>query len=255
MVDVTGRKDAVNIKKKYQRDINQAYVRIGNKVKFLYKMNHKLKTAMSDLKRLERDITVDIEEKSDLVEELSNLLDREHIFEKEQLTTRLQNNKKVTSVSVKQKFKESEIDDLNYSQMMDNFKYNPKTEIKDSVDKYRDKITELQKNIKTNKKSYNDAYSRAITEIEYFPRNFIEANNTIQTYNRIFKEAEDNLYSMRYFDSIPYKMASESSKLDVKLDTINHKINEYEDTINRLEEEVKQSENNLEKYHLEQTKE
>ena len=59
MVDLTGRKDAIAIRDRYQRRADEVHHTIREKVEWLYKMNHKLKYAMADASRLTKDIRAD----------------------------------------------------------------------------------------------------------------------------------------------------------------------------------------------------
>lgn len=239
-MDITGKRDAINIREKYQKTLDSAYSVIVSKVEFLYGMNHKLKWAMSEIFRLEKDTVVNIDEKSELIRELSSILERENLLIKEHLGMRLKQSENVTSIT--QKLRVSEMEDVNYQSMMDNFRYMPRTEIKSGIDYQRNKIVELQKNIAVAKRELNKNVSDAKREIAYFPRNFLEIRNDVAFYKNLLSEAYDKLDNMRYPRGVLYKIASETTKLKVDIDVINHKVDNLEYTVNRLEQEVIQAE-------------
>ena len=147
MVDLTGRKDAKNIKERYQHEINQAHGRVKSKVEWLYKMNHKLKWAMSETERLGKDIVANEEERKKLYESLSNLLKEETNFEEKMWKT-TQKGKKVKAITINQKFKDSDIEEARYSDMMDYLRRYPKYASKSSFSTILNKITEIEKGIK-----------------------------------------------------------------------------------------------------------
>lgn len=237
MVDITGRKDAKSIKSKYQLELNEAHGVVKRKVDWLYKMNRKLKSAIYDIERLKKDIVANEEERAGLYTSLQNLLQKETDFEKE-MWDKTQAGRKIKSITIKQKFKDSEIDEARYDAMMDYLKKYPEYASKSSFSTILNKITDIEKGIKQTKKDFNESISRANTEIAYFPRNIMEAKNNIGTYKRIFNDGETKLKNMRYTGSFSYKISSETKKLEVTIDTLNHKIDEYEATINKIEEEV-----------------
>jgi hypothetical protein len=237
MVDITGRKDARSIRNRYQHEVNEAHGRVKRKVDWLYKMNRKLKGAIYDIERLQKDIIANEEERADLYTSLQNLLEKETNFEMK-MWDKTQEGRKVKSITIKQKFKDSEIEEARYDAMMDYLKQYPEYASKSSFSSILNKISDIEKGIKQTKKAFNEAVSRANTEIAYFPRNLMEAKNNIKTYKKVLDEGEEKLKSMRYSGSFFHKISSETKKLDVTIDTINHKIGEYEDTINKIEEEV-----------------
>jgi hypothetical protein len=243
-MDLTGKKDAEFMKERYQSAINETHGVVKSKVEFLYKMNHKLKGPMADINRLQKDMRADKEERADLFESLQNLLTKETNFEEKMWKT-TQKGKKVKSITVNQKFKDSDIEEARYDAMMDYIKKYPKYASKSSFSSILDKISEIEKGIKKTKKEYHKAISDAKREISYFPRNIMEAKNKVKAYKDKLSEGKEKLGGMRYLKSILFRMSSEQNKLGVSLDTLNHKMNQYEDTIHKIEEEVKSAEKEL----------
>jgi hypothetical protein len=241
MPDITGKKDAEFMKHRYQNRINEAHGVVKSKIEFLYKMNHKLKGATADVDRLKKDIKADEEERAELFSSLQNLLTKETDFEAK-MWDKTQKGRKVKSITVKQKFKDSDIDEMRYDSMMEYIKKYPEYTSKSSFSTILSKISETEGGIKKTKKTYHEAISRLKKELAYFPRNLMEAKNKVKTYKDILAEGKEKLGGMRYLKGILFKLSSERKKLNVSLDTLNHKMHEYEDTINRIEEEVKAAE-------------
>lgn len=237
MTSITGKKDAKLIKERYQKELDIFHERVWTKRDWLYGMNHKLKDAMSEIDRLQRDIEVDKEEREKLYKKLESLLKQETDFESDMWDKTIE-KMQVKSLTIKQKFKDTDIDEVKYSAMQDYLKQYPQYSSKSSFSKILDKISEIESGRKKTKKSLHDAISRAKREISYFPRNIMEAKDQLETYKKMLKEGREKLSSMKYVKSIFYKLSTETSKLEVTIDTINHPINEYENTINKIEEEV-----------------
>ena len=140
-------------------------------------MNHKLKYALSDAQKFKKDIIADEEEKVKLYESLGNLLNKETNFEKEMWNT-TQKGRKVKSITIKQKFKDSDIDTARFDAMQDYLKQYPEYASKSSFRTILNKIGEIEEGIKLTKKKYNEEVSRVLRELAYFPRNIMEAEDT-----------------------------------------------------------------------------
>lgn len=248
MVDITGKKDAVAIKERYQREINVAAGRVKKKRDWLRMMNHKLKNAMSDIGRLRKDILADEDERRKLYSSLQNLLKEETNFEKEMWKT-TQKGRNVKTIKIDQKFKDSDVE-ARYDAMQDFLRRYPKYRSKSSFSKILDKIAEIEAGIKKTTKEFNKSVADAKREIEYFPRNILEAKNKIKTYRRLLAEGQDELKDMRFTKSFLFKISPKSKKLDVTIDTINHRVDEYEASILRQEQEVKAAKEKLKEMKL-----
>jgi len=240
MVDITGKKDAIGIKERYQSALNQFHGAIKTKVDWLYGMNHKLKDNLSLVQKYKKDIVADEEEKSGLYATLNNLLVKETNFEKEMLKTS-QGGKKGTKVIVKPKIKDSEVDNFRINAVQEYLDKYPEYASKSSFRKILDKITEIEKGIKITKKKYNRAVSEVRRELSYWPRNLMEAEDKIERFRATLKEGKEKLKNMRYFKSIAYKLSSQREKVKVNLDVLYYKVDEYEKTIKKLKEEVKEA--------------
>ena len=80
MIDITGKKDAVEIKKRYQYEVDKSIDIVRKKVKWLYMMNHKLKGARGEIEKRKRNIEANEEKRLSLYSALYDLLMRETSF-------------------------------------------------------------------------------------------------------------------------------------------------------------------------------
>lgn len=244
MVDITGKKDAKFLKEKYQQKLNQQHAVIKNKRDFFYKMNHKLKGALGEMQRLASDMETDQEERSDLYNSLQNLLTKETSFEEKMLKTS-QKGRKVKSITINQKFKDSDIEEARYDTMMTYLEKYPKYASKSSFSEILEQIKKVESGIKRTKKDMNKAVADALKEIAYFPRNVMEFRDLVKKYRDVFEEGVEKINNSRYVKSIMFKMLSEKSKQELLIDTINHNPEHFETTVNQLEKEFKESEKEI----------
>jgi len=238
MIDITGKKDAMFLKERYQSKLNYQQGAIKNKRDFFYKMNHKLKNALGEIQRFTSDLDADSEERSDLYNSLQNLLTKETTFEEKMLKT-LQKGRKIKSITINQKFKDSDVEEARFDGMMQYLNKYPKYASKSSFSQLLDEIKRVESGIKKTKKELNKSISDALKEISYFPRNILEFRDLIEKYKFLLEEGTKKIENCRYVKGMLFKMSSERNKQDILIDTINHNPKHFETTINRIEEEVK----------------
>lgn len=244
MIDITGKKDAEFLKERYQQKLNQQHKVIKDKRDFFYKMNHKLKAALGEIQRLASDMEADQEERSDLYNSLQNLLTKETNFEEKMLKTS-QKGKKIKSVTINQKFKDSDIEEARYDNMMEYLQKYPKYASKSSFSEILEQIKKVESGIKRTKKDMNKAVADALKEISYFPRNILEFRDYVKKYRVVFDEATEKINNCRYVKGLLFKLSSERNKQDILIDTLNHNPEHFETSVNQLEKEVKDAQDEI----------
>ncbi len=244
MVDLTGKKDALYLKQRYQHKLNQQHGVVKDKRDFFYKMNHKLKGALAEIQRLASDMDADQEERADLYKSLQNLLTKETNFEESMLKTS-QKGRKAKSIVINQKFKDSDIEEARYDGMMEYLEKYPKYASKSSFSEILEQIKKVEKGIKETKKDMNKAVANALKEISYFPRNIMEFRDYVKKYKAVLTEGKEKIENCRYVKSMLFKISSIRNKEDILLDTLNHNPEHFETSVNQLEKEVKEAEDEI----------
>ncbi|MFA5333678.1 MAG: LemA family protein [Candidatus Nanoarchaeia archaeon] len=244
MMDITGKKDAMYLKKRYQEKLNQQHKVIGDKRHFVYKMNHKLKSALGDIQKFASDIEANQEERANLYNSLQNMLSKETDFEEKMLKLS-QKGKKVKSIIINQKFKDSDIEEARYDTMREYLEKYPKYASKSSFSEIIEQIKKIESGIKKTKTDMNKAVSDALKEISYFPRNILEFRDIVKKYQDILKEGKEKTENNRYVKSFLFKLLSEEEKQKMLIDTINHNPEHFETSINQIEKEFKKAEEEI----------
>jgi len=234
MIDITGKKDAISIKEEYQKALDYSHEKISNKVSFLYKMNHKLKENLALVQQYKKDIISHEEERKSLYRNLEELLNKEKVHEKDMWSV-TKENEKDSNVVIKQKFNDSDIDEVKFNSIRENIKQYP--EYHTMFKKNLEIIDKKESDIRYKKERYNHAISAVLKELSYFPRNIIEAEGLVKRFKAQLKEGQEKLNSMRYLKSFLYKLASETEKIKVNIHTLYYRVEEMEDTIQKLKEE------------------
>ncbi len=115
---ITGRPDAIFLRNKYQRELDNAHSSIVNMVHYLEEKNYELKEKLNKAVSLKHDITAHEKERADLYQSLQNLLTKETHFEKE-MHKMTQETRKKQPVTIKQRFKDSDVEEMRFNAMQE----------------------------------------------------------------------------------------------------------------------------------------
>lgn len=237
MIDITGKQDAIAIKEEYQKALDYTHEQVRKQIGVLYDMNHKLKWGLSEIQKFKKDLSADEEEKIGLYTDLNNLLKNEKDYEKEMMQIS-HKGRKNTKVTIKPKFKDSDIDDLRINAMQEYLDKYPEFQAKSTYKKILEKIEKVEEGIKRTKKEYNRAITDVLRELSYFPGNINNAEDKIKRFKEQLKEAREKLNKMKFLKSIAYKLSSEREKRKVEINTLYYRIEEKENVVKGLKEEV-----------------
>lgn len=236
MVSLTGKENAIYIREEYQDALDCTHKEVENKIHWLYKMNHKLKYYLSQIQKYKKDIVSCEEERKSSYETLINILESETNFEGKMWGI-TQKGEHTTNIRIKQKFKDSDIDEIKFNSANSYLKKYPKYASRPSFKNLQYRIIGVEKRIRETKKKYNYAISKTLRELAYWPRNIIQAEDLVKRFKEQFKEGNEKLKSMRYLNSIFYKFSSEKEKTKVNIHTLYYRMDGMENTINKLKEE------------------
>ena len=233
---ISGLPDAIFLKNKYQKELDDANNAIVDMVHSLEDDGKKTKESLHIAKGLRKDMDAHETERSELYKSLGNLLTKETDFESKMWNT-TQKGQKVKTINLKQKFSDSDVDEMNYNAMQEYIKQYPEYASKSSFKKILEKIEEKEKEITAQKNKYNKAVSRYNYLLSFFEKNIQKAKDKFELYEDRLKEAEGKISKTKYRNSVFYKVASEKTKQEVNLDLSDHRINQFRNTLNIIEKE------------------
>ena len=240
MMDLTGKQNALEEKEELQRVTDHWHHKVKKKISWMYGMNHKLKDNLALVQKYKKYIIADEEERAGLYQNLGNLLSKEEMLEDKMWKT-TQKGRKVNTINIKQKFKDSELEESNFNAMQEVLKQYPELSSKSTYKNLQNSIKEKEKEIKITKKKHSRAVSEVLRELSYWPRNISEGEDFVKRFNKELKKAKEKLNGMRYFKSVFYRISSEREKRRVNINTDYYKMDEMENTIKIFKEEVKKS--------------
>ena len=236
----SGRNDAVFLKNKYQEELDKTWDAIINMVHYLETKNSELKEIYSKVPGIKKNIEAHQKERVELYTNLSNVLTKETDFEDKMWKT-TQVGRKVKSITVKQKFKDSDVDEMRYDSMLEYLKQYPEYASKSTFKKILEKIEQKESEIRRETEKYNNLISEYNFRLNNFEKDIKKAEDKFDAYGRIKKEAEEKLKSARYNKSILNRFRSEQAKSEANLDLLHHRVDQFENTLSIIKSEHSQN--------------
>lgn len=237
---LSGRNDAIFLKNKYQAELDGTWDAIINMVHHLETKNSELKEVYAKIPAIKKNIEAHEKERTELYTNLGNVLTKETDFE-DKMWKETQKGRKVKSVTIKQKFKDSDVDEMRYDSMLEYLKQYPEYASKSTFRKILDKIEQKELEIRKETEKYNEHISDYNFRLNDFGRYIQKAEDKFEAYNRIKKEAENKLNGARYNKSVLNKFRSEKSKAETNLDLLHHRVEQFEHTLEDVKEEHSRS--------------
>jgi len=244
---ITGRRDAAFLRNRYQSELDNANASVVEMVHHCEDKNHELKEAFNKSQGLKASIAAHEQERENAFDALNNLLNKEKDFEafmhKETtgMYKEVAKSQSAKNIKIRQRMVGSD-NEMRFAAMMKYLDKYPEYQTKSSFKKILDKIEEKEREIRDSKIDYNKAVSAYHALLQAFKVYIQKANDKIKMYNKILKEGQEKIDATRYKNSVFYKLASERTKQEINLDTLRHRIPQFENTLKIIEEELSQYE-------------
>jgi len=238
---LTGKKDAMFLRNQYQTEIDNAHTALVNMVHYLESKNTDLKSAYNYAQGQKRDVQSHETERANLYETLGNMLTKETNFEKTMWQSTIK-NQKINKLTIKQKFKDSDIDEIKYNSMQEYLKQYPEYASKSSFKTVLGNIEKKEKDIRECKQNYNNAVSKYNFLHSDIENHIIKATHNLKSYKDILKEGKVKLSDTRYNKSIFFKFASEETKSKVTLNTLQHRADKFEEVLETIKKGLTKNE-------------
>jgi len=236
---LTGKYDAAIIRNRYQKELNECNISIVKHVHYTEKRLNELKDVYNEVQALKSDITAHELEREKLYENLSNLLTKETNFEKDMWKT-TQKGRKVKSINIKQKFHESDVEQVHDSMMQYLQKY-PKYASKSSFSEIIERIKDKERSIRNKKQEYNHNISDYNSRLSKFEKRLLKIEEKFNAYDKVLNEWKEKISDLRYYKTPFYKLSSEKVKIDLQPDVLQHRIEQFRKTYEYIKGEVSQS--------------
>lgn len=230
---ITGSKDAIFLRNKYQGLLEDAYCAIKQQLDFLGVCNRKAQGAFHKAQSTKSNIEAHQVERKDLYKKLYADLSHETDIEK-WMWEKTQEGVKSKTVKIEQRIKDTDIDEMHFGAVLDYLKQYPKLSSDPRYSNQQQKIFQKEKEIRQQKELYHEELRKYNHELSYFPKNLKIAEDKLDKYNTVKRDGAARLDNCRYRRSIFYKIATEQRKCEVSLQTEHHTIELYKNILNNF---------------------
>ena len=245
---LTGRRNTAFLRNRYQEELDNANSAVVNMVHYCEDKNLELKGAFNKAQGLKASIAAHEKERESAYEALNNLLNKEKDFEafmhKETtgMYKEVSKNQSAKNIKIRQRMVSSD-NEMRFASMMKYLDKYPEYQTKSSFKKILDKIEEKEREIRDSKIFYNKAVSGYHDLLQAFKVYLQKAKDKIKVYHQLLNEGEKKIGETRYKKGFVYKwLTSERAKQEVTLDTLKHRIPQFENTLKIIEDELSQYE-------------
>lgn len=242
---ISGRRNTIFIRNKYQTELDNANAAVVDMVHYCEDKSKELKEAFNRSQGIKASIQAHEKERENAYDNLNNLLNKEKDFEafmhKETIGMykEVSKNQSAKSINVKQRMTNSD-NEMRFASMMKYVDKYPEYQTKSSFKKILDKIEEKEREIRNAKIDYNKAVSAYHDLLQTFKVHIQKARDKVKMYHLLLEEGKKRIDETRYKKGIFYKLSSERKKNETNLDTIKHRMSQFENTLKIIEEELSQ---------------
>jgi len=234
---LTGKDDAMFLKNQYQEILDERLDEIQEYTRYLEVKSGELKDVWAKIPAVKKNIEAHEKERAQLYSSLENILTKETDFEHKMWQT-TQKGRKVKSITVKNKFKDSDVDEMRYDSMMDYLEQYPKYHSKSSITEIVSNIKQKESDIRKETEKYNALISDYNFRINTFEKDIQKGEDKFDAYNKVRKEGEDKVNNAGYNKGFLRPFQTEQEKAASTLDLFDHqRIDQYKNTISRIKGE------------------
>lgn len=228
-LDISGKNEMIFIRNRYQKKLDVAFTDIRKKVWEIERAKTEIIRSKNYAEKLHKDIEKHMEEKDNALSIIENLLKKELEYEGGMLDKTLDGMKSQGDITIKQKLKDVEIDNLQYGSVEQYKRLYPN--FGEQVFKNKKEMDIKDREIRIAQEKFNSEVSKFNTLLQNIDVNIQKAESNFAQYDDIFNEGQMEINSCRYNNSMLYKLASNKTKTLLNLDTTVHDVRKFRNSL------------------------
>jgi hypothetical protein len=240
-IDLTGKKDMIAIRNRYQKQLDKDYGQIKSLTDYLNRIRNDTRDRRNRADGLKENIDAHMKERDRIFTDMQNLLNKEEKYENNMLDKTLKGMKARNRVIVKQKMKDVDID----TQMLGTAEQFKRLypHYGTAIFANKKEVEEKEREIRQATEAYNTAVVNYKNLLETADKNIQDVRDAFVRYEKDFRIGDSEVKSCRYYNSILYKMESKSTKILLNLDVLKHDIDGLRNTLKVVEKDFSKYEN------------
>ena len=235
-LDLSGKNEMIFVRNRYQKKLDVAFADIRKKVWKIESEKTEIIRSKNYAEKLRKDIEKHIEEKDATLSIIENLLKKELEYEGGMLDKTLNGMKSQGEVTIKQKLKDVEIDNLQYGSVEQYKRLYPN--FGEQVFKNKKDMDSKDREIRIVQEKFNSVVAKFNTLLQNIDVNIQKAESNFAQYDDILNEGQREINSCRYSNSVLYKLASKKTKTLLNLDTTVHDIRKFKNSLELLSKSI-----------------
>jgi hypothetical protein len=236
---ITGSRDAVFLRNKYQTELDNAHSSLVNMVHHIEdNERQKIIDYLYTSESLERDIKSHISEKAHLYAELRDTLDKELDFQK---WMRSRTEKMASATTKNLRTDVQRVDnssEISIEAVTDFLKVNPEHASTPGLISLTESIKEKEKEIRLKEESFHQAVAGFNHEIPFLESDLLKCDDKLIIYQSLLKEWGEKRKAYRYFSSLLFSILPEDKKAELLPDTIKHRVTQFTNTLELFKKEL-----------------
>ena len=240
-LDLTGKKDIIAIRNRYQKQLDKDYSQIKSLTDYLNRIRNDTRDRRNRADGLKENIEAHMKERDRIFTDMQNLLNKEEKYENKMLDKTLKGMKARNRVIVKQKMKDVDID----TQMLGTAEQFKRLypHYGTAIFANKKEVEEKEREIRQATEAYNTAVVNYKNLLETADKNIQDVRDAFVRYEKDFRTGDSEVKSCRYYNSFLYKMESKSTKILLNLDVLKHDVDGLKNILKVIEKDFSKYEN------------
>jgi len=241
---ITGHRDAIFLRNKYQTELDNANAALINEVHHIENENRrKALDYYHEAKALSEDLKAHLAERDSLSQRLDALLEKElgqeYKMWKESPQGLRINTTKVFTSQVSQ-VGMGIVGNINPTPILKYLERYPALSSQPRFSEIVSNIKNKEQEIRKKSESYNQATSRFNHELPFYEKNIQKCQDNFDRYHKVLEEGTTKIENCRYVKGFLFRILPEDKRGEILLDTLPHTIEKWKNMIALFKEDLSQ---------------
>jgi len=231
-------------KEKIQGELDQRYLAFDSSIDKLREENQTFKKHHMEISEEENNLQAVKEEWEESLKSLGNLLNKNTTHEKQMWDTTQKTNRIKGGIKVKQKFKDSDVDEIRFNNMMEYIKQYPELQSKSTINHLLEQVKEKRNEVLDATKQYQEKIKDSNTYLNTAKLKLQKIEDELDSYEAMKKEADETVNNpqdkgfRKIFNAITFKTAAEKDAARVDFSKYDRKINVSRNQLKQIKEDL-----------------
>jgi hypothetical protein len=241
--------DAIYLKKVIKGELDQRWNTFDASIEKLGQEYEVFKKHHMEITEEEENLEITKEEWDESLKSLGNLLNKNTSHEK-QMWGITQESSRTGDVKIKQKFKDSDVDEIRFNNMMDYIKQYPELQSKSTINRLLDDVKEKRAEVMDASKRYHANIKEANVYLNTAKKKLQKVEDELEAFEQMKKEGEEKVNNAnendgfgrirKVLDVITFKTEAEKQYARLNFYEYDRKINTSKNQLKLIKDDIKE---------------